>query len=326
MTGALQLLLGDVDGAVVSHRSGFNHQSGFGHSLEHSLAHLVGGHDLDEFTVCGRMQGRRAADENDFCAAALRGFGQRVTHFAAGAVAEETNGVKGLARAAGGDENNFSCQVMTAAERIEHRVGNGLRLGHAACADHAAGQIACAWFNNADAALTQRFKVGLRGWVVPHIHVHRGSHQDRRLCGQVHCGEEVVGDAVGEFGQDVGRGRSNDQRIGPLRLADVLNAILFACGFTAAIDGARVVPEAGDDLVAGQRGEGEGLDKPGGRRGHDHVDFKGLALQGAHQFRRLVGGNSAGDAHGYSHGSIVAGFDCGRRDAGWKKLTEIARE
>ena len=191
---------------------------------------------------------------------------------------------------------------MTAAERIEHRVGNGLRLGHAACADHAAGQIACAWFNNADAALTQRFKVGLRGWVVPHIHVHRGSHQDRRLCGQVHCGEEVVG------------------------LADVLNAIFFACGLTAAIDGARVVPEAGDDLVAGQRGEGEGLDKPGGRRGHDHVDFKGLALQGAHQFRRLVGGNSAGDAHGYSHGSIVAGFDCGRRDAGWKKLTEIARE
>jgi hypothetical protein len=32
----------------------------------------------------------------------------------------------------------------------------------------------------------------------------------------------------------------------------------------AAIDGARVVPEAGDDLVAGERCKGEGLDKPGG--------------------------------------------------------------
>ena len=39
--------------------------------------------------------------------------------------------------------------------------------------------------------------------------------------------------------------------------------------------------------------------------GHDHVDFKGLPLQSAHQFRRLVRGNSAGDADRDSHGLIV---------------------
>jgi hypothetical protein len=48
------------------------------------------------------------------------------------------------------------------------------------------------------------------------------------------------------------------------------------------------------------------------RLGHHHVDFKGLALQGAHQFRRLVRGNSAGDADRDSHGSIVEGLS--RRD------------
>ena len=59
--------------------------------------------------------------------------------------------------------------------------------------------------------------------------------------------------------------------------------------------------------MPGKRGKGERLDEFAGRLGHDHMDLKGLPLQGAHQFRRLVRGNSAGDAHGDSHGSIVAG-------------------
>ena len=42
-----------------------------------------------------------------------------------------------------------------------------------------------------------------------------------------------------------------------------------------------------------------------GRLGHHHVHFERLALQCAHQFRRLVRGNSAGDADRDSHGSIV---------------------
>jgi hypothetical protein len=58
-------------------------------------------------------------------------------------------------------------------------------------------------------------------------------------------GEEVVGDAVGEFGQDVGRGRSNDKRIGPLRLADVLNAIFSL----AASQQPSTAPESSQRLV-----------------------------------------------------------------------------
>ena len=63
--------------------------------------------------------------------------------------------------------------------------------------------------------------------MLPHIHVHGGSHKNRRGGGQVQGGQEIVGDAVGELGQDIGRGRRNDQRIGPLRLADVLDAVLL---------------------------------------------------------------------------------------------------
>ena len=259
------------------------------------------------------MEGRRAADENDLGAAAVRGFGQRVAHLAAGAVAEEADGVESLARAAGGDEHDFAGQIVAAAKSAEDRAGDGLGLGHAARAHHAAGQLARSRLDDAHAALAEDFEVGLRGRMLPHVHVHGGGDQDRRRRGQVEGGEEVVGNAVGELGQDVGRGGGDDQRVGPLRLADVLDAVLFGGGFVGAVPGARVVPQAGDDLVAGERGEGERLDESRGRPGHDHMDLKSLALQGAHQFRRFIRGNSAGDAHGDSHGSIVAGFGWGRR-------------
>ena len=251
------------------------------------------------------MQRRGAADEDDFSPAALGCVGQCVAHLAAGAVADEADGVESLARAAGGDQNHFAGQIVAAAHGAENGVGDGGRLGHAACADHAAGQFARPRLDHPHAALAKGFQVGLRGRMLPHIRIHRGSDQDRRGCGQEHGSEEVVSDAVRVFGQDVGCGRSDDHRIGPLRLADVLDGgVVGAFG--------AFIPQAGDDLVAGKRGKSERLHELAGRLGHDDVDFDGLALQRADQFGRLVRSNSAGDSDRYSHGSIVIGFNNGR--------------
>ena len=182
---------------------------------------------LHHFAVRGRVQARWAADENDSCAAAAGGFGQGVAHFAAGAVADEANRIEGLARAAGGDQNDFASQIVAAAQRGEHRVGDGLRLGHAAGADHAAGQIAGSGLDDAHAALAQHFKIGLGGRMVPHVDVHGRSNHDRRSGGEIQRGEKVVGDAVSELGQDVGGSGSDDERVGPLRLGDVLDGVLL---------------------------------------------------------------------------------------------------
>ena len=54
-------------------------------------------------------------------------------------------------------------------------------------------------------------------------------------------------------------------------------------------------PQAGDDFVSGERGEGERLDELLRRLGHDHVNIERLLLQGAHQLRCLVSGDAAGD-------------------------------
>ena len=57
---ALELLFRDIDGPVVSHRSGFYHQRGLGHAFQHGLPHLVGCDDLNQLAMRGRMKRRKA--------------------------------------------------------------------------------------------------------------------------------------------------------------------------------------------------------------------------------------------------------------------------
>ena len=110
---------------------------------------------------------------------------------------------------------------------------------------------------------------------------------------------------MSKFGENVGGGRSYDERFGPLCFANVLDG-----GFVCALAGACVVPEIGNDFMAGKCCKSERLDEPRRRFGHDDVNFEGLPLQGAHQFRRFVSSDTAGDADRDSHGSIVDRFDC----------------
>ena len=95
-----------------------------------------------------------------------------------------------------------------------------------------------------------------------------------------------------EFREDAGRGGSDDERVGGLRGVDV-----FDCGgeISFGIFGG-IGPQAGDDFVSGERGEGERLDELFRRFGHDDVNIERVLLQGAHQLRCFVSGDSAGDA------------------------------
>ena len=73
--------------------------------------HLAGSGDVDAFTTGGCGESCGPGDENDFCAASDGGFGKRVTHAAAGAVADEAHGVYRLARASGGDHHRFAGEI-----------------------------------------------------------------------------------------------------------------------------------------------------------------------------------------------------------------------
>ena len=181
--------------------------------------------------------------------------------------------------------------------RIEHGVGNGFGLGHAPRADHAAGQVARAGFDHAHAALAQDFKVGLRRRMLPHVHVHRRSHQHRRACGQIHGGQKIVGNAVRKFGKDVGGGWSNDQA--PQSTA------LRQCARCEDSYVASLLSESSHRLVITlwpvSAAKVSGCTKRVAASVITTCTSMPASLQGAHQFRRFVRRNAAGDADRYSH-------------------------
>ena len=120
-------------------------------------------------------------------------------------------------------------------EDAEDGFDDGAVFGETAGADHATGKIAAVRGDDADVASGEDFKIGLGRGVVPHIDVHRRSNDDGRGGGEDHGGEEVVGEAVGHFGEDVGGGGGDDEGVGGLRSVDVLD-----CGEGVALGGSRV--------------------------------------------------------------------------------------
>ena len=97
------------------------------------------------------------------------------------------------------------------------------RFGEAAGADHAAGEVSAARLDDEHAATAQDVKVRLRRGMLPHVDVHGGSDDDRRSGGEVQRAEEIVGDALGELGEGVGGGGSDQQSVDGLRNRDVLD-------------------------------------------------------------------------------------------------------
>ena len=63
----------------------------------------------------------------------------------------------------------------------------------------------------------------------------------------------------------------------------------------------RRAEHAGDDLLAGKSGEGEGADKLLRRGGHDDLHARSAILQLANDFGGFVGGDAAGDTQGDLH-------------------------
>ncbi len=270
--------------------------------------HLCGGDDRDEGAAGGGRERSGRGDEDDLRAALAGGFGEGVAHLAGGAVAEEADGVECLARAAGGDEDGLGGEVLDVAGRGcgEDGFDDGVEICEAAGAGHAAGEIAGVGIYEVHTAAAQEGDVGLGGRVIPHVDVHGGGDDDRSFGGEEQGGEEVVGEAVGHLREDVGGGGGDDDDVGELGLGDVLD---LACGIEAG--GGRLRcgflvrgfgPEAGDDLVAGEGGEGERADELLGGASHDDVDVGSALLEEADQLGGLVGGDSPGDAYRNAEG------------------------
>ena len=76
-----------------------------------------------------------------------------------------------------------------------------------------------------DTALAQRGHVGLRRRRLPHAVVHSGCDHDESRRRKQRGGDEVIGDAVGHLGDDIGRRGRHDHQIGLLRKRDMVDGV-----------------------------------------------------------------------------------------------------
>jgi len=87
-----------------------------------------------------------------------------------------------------------------------------------------AGEIACVRLHDFHSALAQDLQVRLRSGMVPHVDVHRRSHNDRSRGRQVQRGQKVARNALGELGENIRRCRSNQESIDGLRDRNVFDS------------------------------------------------------------------------------------------------------
>jgi len=169
--------------------------------------------------------------------------------------------------------------------RRHDRVVDLQRFQHPSVADLAAGLVARRGAEDADAVGTELRDVAPRRRVRPHLHVHRGRDEERALAREAERREQVVGVAVRELREEVGRRGRDDDRVGAARDRDVVHRVGRAGG-----------PQVGRDRPAGQRLERRRRHEARRRLGHHDVDGDARLHEQACELGGLVGGDAAGDA------------------------------
>jgi hypothetical protein len=114
---------------VISHGGGHNHDGHVCGTFEDRSVHLRRCANRNHLHARRRRKRRGTADQDDAGAPASRGFGQRVTHLARGAICDVSDRVDVLAGGAGRNQDCFSFKVMTDAQRLEHGLHNGFGAG-----------------------------------------------------------------------------------------------------------------------------------------------------------------------------------------------------
>ena len=241
--------------------------------------HVRGRRRVDHLDAVRNADGQVGREQGHVGTPAFRLGGQRDAHPARGAVAEKTDRIERLARAAGADEDlgageRTLCLIDTCSEQRLDPRGDRLRLAHPPQSDLTFGELAGFGSDQLDAASPQRRHVRLRCLVLPHARVHRRRDQHGPPVCQRRLGEDVVGEAVGELGERVrGQGRDHEQiralqmwiRVGALR-------------------------------PTGQREEGLSADEALGAAGRQRQHVVAGLDEQAHELAGLVGRDAAGDA------------------------------
>ena len=90
---------------------------------------------------------------------------------------------------------------------------NGSWFRHAAGTVVTAGDPSFRRTGEENTALPERFDVFPSGRMHPHLGIHRGGQQRFSVEGCSECGQGIIGNAVGKFGDEVRRGGDDGEEI-----------------------------------------------------------------------------------------------------------------
>ena len=127
--------------------------------------------------------------------------------------------------------------------------------------------------------------VALHGRLFPHFAVHGRRQQHRAGETQQQRAEQIVGQAVGGFGQQIGRGRRDAQQLATLCQLDMCSQRMLV-----------LIERVLEHRSAGERGKRGRADELPGGGGHDHRHAGAGLHQLAHQRGGFIGRDAAADA------------------------------
>ena len=184
----------------------------------------------------------------------------------------------------GGDQ-----YVLARQGQVLETLGGALRqvsgFEHTAQAHVATGLAAGRGAEHFEATVLQESGVGLGRRVAPHRLVHGRGDGNGSVGGQYQSGQQIVGDALGQAGDQIGGGRGDQHQVGPFRQLDMAHGC-----FGGRVEQIQVNRVAGQGLH-GQRGN-----ELTAAAGHDHAHLGALVEEPANQLGALVSGNAAADA------------------------------
>src|SRR5579859_4221909 len=210
-------------GAIVGDGRSENRGGGSRKIFDDGTAHFFGGSNDDTLDAWRRLQIYGTANENYFRATTGCGFRDGVAHFPGRAIRQIAHGVKVFAGRPGSDQNGLTLQILLGVERLANRRDDFLLSGEAAGAGHSTCKIAFIRVDDFHAARPQLFDVFLGRGVVPHVDVHGRGNNYGGGGGQIKRGEKIVGDAAGEFRENVRGRRGHEEQIRALSHGDVLD-------------------------------------------------------------------------------------------------------
>ena len=126
--------------------------------------------------------------------------------------------------------------------------------------------------------------IALGRGVLPHAHVHRRRDDDRLVGRQQQRRREIVGDARGHLGEQIGGRRADEHEVGRAAKLDV-----------ADLDLVLQLPQRGVDLAFGERAEAHRRDEMLAAFGQHGRDLVAGFLEQPDELERLVCGNPAAD-------------------------------